>query len=36
MMLHLAEGYRRRYVEEIRPPRQKLLPGVEETPLVAA
>lgn len=29
MMMHLAEGYRQRYVEEIRPPRQKLLPGVE-------
>jgi DNA-binding response OmpR family regulator len=36
MMLHLAEGYRRRYVEEIRPPRQKLLPGVGVPPLVAA
>jgi DNA-binding response OmpR family regulator len=29
MMMHLAEGYRQRYVEEIWPPRQKLLPGVE-------
>ena len=29
MMMHLAERYRERYVEQIRPPRQRLLPVVE-------
>jgi hypothetical protein len=27
VLVHLAEGYRRRYRERINPPRQMLLPG---------
>jgi CheY-like chemotaxis protein len=29
MMIHLAEGYRQRYQERIRPPSQPMLPGFE-------
>lgn len=29
LMVHLAEGYRRRYMERANPPRQRLLPGFE-------
>jgi hypothetical protein len=29
MMMHLAERYRERYFEQIRPPRQRLLPAIE-------
>jgi DNA-binding response OmpR family regulator len=29
VMVHLAEGYRQRYVEKIHPPRQQILPGFE-------
>jgi DNA-binding response OmpR family regulator len=35
MMMHLAERYRQRYVEQIRPPRQRLLPVVDEALAVA-
>jgi hypothetical protein len=35
IMIHLAEGYRRRYLERTRPPRQCVLPGFEEESLVA-
>ncbi len=31
MMVHLAEGYRQRYQERIRPPVQAMLPGFERT-----
>jgi DNA-binding NarL/FixJ family response regulator len=34
IMIHLAEGYRRRYLDRTRPPRQRMLPGFEdETPV---
>ena len=29
VMIHLAEGYRRRYVERLHPPQQQLLPGFD-------
>jgi hypothetical protein len=29
VLLHLADGYRRRYQERIYPPMQKTLPGFE-------
>lgn len=29
VMLHLAEGYRHRYEERVRPPWQRMLPGFE-------
>jgi hypothetical protein len=35
IMIHLAEGYRRRYLERARPPRQRVLPGFEEETPVA-
>ena len=29
LLMHLAEGYRRRYQERVNPPRQMRLPGFE-------
>ena len=29
VMVHLAEGYRQRYEEKIRPPRQQIFPAFE-------
>ena len=29
LMMHLAEGYRRRYQERIHPPLQRILPGFD-------
>lgn len=34
VLVHLAEGYRRQYLERVRPPRQRLLPGLHETPAI--
>ena len=29
LMMHLSEGYRRRYQERIHPPIQRILPGFD-------
>jgi hypothetical protein len=36
IMIHLAEGYRQRYQERIRPPLQRLLPGFHRPETIAA
>jgi CheY-like chemotaxis protein len=33
IMMHLAEGYRRRYCQRLHPPVQRMLPGFEEPPM---
>lgn len=36
IMIHLAEGFRRRYTERVRPPVQLALPGFDPTPVAAS